>query len=157
TPVFQCKQLIKKHGIRVFSSNYTLYSDMSERVMSTLAEFTPELEIYSIDEAFLSLTGFDLFNLTEYARLIRATVKKYTGIPLSIGIGPTKVLSKVANKIAKRHHEHQGIFDLTDHPQIDEILHTIDVSDIWGIGCQYSALLKGNRIRTALDLKNASD
>ncbi|MFB0510119.1 MAG: Y-family DNA polymerase, partial [bacterium] len=156
-PVFQCEDLIKKHNIHVFSSNYTLYGDMSQRVMDTLSRFTPEIEVYSIDEAFLSLTGFNYLNLTEYAKHIKNTVKKWTGIPVSIGIGPTKTLAKLARKIAKRSPDYQGVFNLTDHPAIDNLLDTIKVNNIWGIGSQYAKFLNRNNIYTAFQLKNASN
>jgi DNA polymerase V len=95
------KEKLAAHGVTVFSSNYALYGDMSRRVMETLATFTPDMEIYSIDEAFLNVAGFERRGLTDYARLIRATVRRDTGIPVSIGIGPTKTLAKCANYLAK--------------------------------------------------------
>ncbi len=156
-PLFKWEPLIKKHNIQVFSSNYTLYSDMSDRVMSALSEFTPYLEVYSIDEAFLSLSHIKSSDLSGYAQKIRATVKKRTKIPTSIGIAQTKALAKIANKVAKKNPDYQGIFDPMGSPNVDEILDSVDVSDVWGIGWQYSALLKRHGIRTALDLKKASD
>lgn len=156
-PAFKYEDIIKKNNIAVYSSNYTLYSDMSERVMSTLAQFTPEIEIYSIDEAFLNLTGFINYNLTEYAKEIRATVKKWTGIPTSIGIGSTKTLAKIANKLAKKNRMCGGVFDITNHPRQDDFLQSIDVEDIWGVGRQYTKFLKRYGIQTALNLKNAPD
>jgi DNA polymerase V len=156
-PVFKCKDLIKKHKIQVYSSNYTLYADMSQRVMDTLAQFTSDVEVYSIDEAFLSLSEFMSLNLTEYARDIRSTVKRWTGIPVSIGIGSTKTLAKVANKLSKRNPQYGGVFDITSHTQMNELLEQIRVEDIWGIGRQYTKLLNQNGIYTALQLKNASD
>ena len=156
-PAFKYEDILKKNNITVYSSNYTLYSDMSERVMSTLSRFTPEIEIYSIDEAFLNLTGFINYNLTEYAKEIRATVKKWTGIPTSIGIGPTKTLAKIANKLAKKNRMCNGVFDITAHPRIDDFLQTVDVEDIWGVGRQYTKFLKRHGIHTAFDLKNAPD
>ncbi len=156
-PVFQCEYLFRKHKMEVYSSNYTLYADMSRRVMDTLAEFTPEMEIYSIDEAFLSLAGFSSSNLVQYGRLIRTTVMKWTGIPVSIGIGTTKTLAKIANKIAKRNPEYGGVLDITGHPRPDSLLDKIAVSDIWGIGRNLASLLGRNGIYTALQLKNAPD
>jgi DNA polymerase V len=157
TPAFKYRDLIKKYGIGVFSSNYALYGDMSQRVMETLAQFTPEMEVYSIDEAFLSLTGFNNLNRTEYARHIRSTIHKWTGIPVSIGIGSSKTLAKVANKIAKKNPEYDGVFDITEDPGIDNILASLDVSDIWGIGDQYAKFLNRHGICTVLQLKNADD
>jgi len=156
-PAFKCKDLIKKHRIHVYSSNYALYGDMSQRVMDTLAQFTPDLEIYSIDEAFLSLSGFTSLNLTQYGKHIKNTIKKWTGIPVSIGISPTKTLAKVANHIAKKNPQFEGVFDITEHPQIDVLLDSIEVADVWGIGYQYSQFLNQNGIYTALQLKNAPD
>ena len=157
TPFFKCRSLIDEHNVKVFSSNYTLYGDLSQRVMSTLQHFTPELEIYSIDEAFLSLEGFRRDRLTGYAQLIRKRVKQWTGMPVSIGIGPTKVLAKIANKLAKNHHRHNGILVITDHKRIDTMLDSIEVGDVWGIGRRYAAFLKKNAITSARDLKYAPD
>ncbi|MDH5186757.1 MAG: DUF4113 domain-containing protein, partial [candidate division WOR-3 bacterium] len=103
-----------------------------------------------------SLTGFNYLSLTEYAKHIKNTVKKWTGIPVSIGIGPTKTLAKLARKIAKRSPDYEGVFNLTDHPAIDNLLDTIEVNDIWGIGSQYAKFLNRNNIYTAFQLKNAS-
>ncbi len=156
-PEFQYRDVIKRHNITVYSSNYTLYSDMSERVMSTLAQFTPDMEVYSIDEAFLDLSGFSHLNLTEYGKEIRATVRKWTGIPTTIGIAPTKTLAKIANKLAKQNKMCGGVLDLTNHPRLDDFLSNVSVDDIWGVGRQYAKLLKRNRINTVLDLKKAPD
>src|SRR3972149_5344414 len=156
-PAFQYEGLFKTHKVETYSSNYTLYDDMSRRVMATLAQFTPEIEFYSIDEAFLNLSGFSHLNLTEYAKEIKARVMKWTGIPISIGIGPTKTLAKLANKLAKKNPMCGGVMDITNHPRVDDFLQSVDVEDIWGIGRQYSRLLKRSGINTALDLKNASD
>ena len=157
TPFFKCNDLIRRHRVKVFSSNYTLYGDMSRRVMNTLENFTPELEVYSIDEAFLSLDGFNHKNITEYARLIRASVKKWTGIPVSIGIGPTKVLSKIANKIAKDDRELNGVFNICELPVMDDVLQSIDVGDVWGIGRQYARFLNKHGIFNAKQLASAPD
>jgi len=156
-PAFQCKDLIKKYDIKVYSSNYALYGDMSQRVMDTLARFTPELEIYSIDEAFLSLGGFISLNLTQYGKQIKTTVKKWTGIPVSIGLGPTKTLAKIANHIAKKDPQFEGVFDITHHPQSDELLDSIEVAEVWGIGYRYAQLLNQKGIYTTLQLKNAPE
>jgi DNA polymerase V len=141
--------------VAVYSSNYTLYGDMSRRVMSVLAEFTPELEIYSIDEAFLNLEGFEGWGFTDYARAIRRNIKQETGIPVSIGIGCTKTLAKIANRIAKKSPGTGGVFNLIDTPDIDAVLALIEVGDIWGVGGQWSAWLQGQGIKTALELKRA--
>ena len=101
-PAFKYKQQFKQQGVKVFSSNYPLYGDMSNRVMTILEKYTPNLEIYSIDEAFLQFKGFDLFNLEQEGQRMRKQVRKWTGIPVSVGIAPTKALAKIANKIAKK-------------------------------------------------------
>src|ERR1039458_9390532 len=99
---YKYKELFEKHNVHVFSANFALYGDMSARVMQTLSTFTPDMEIYSIDEAFLKFNGYDRFDLSEYGNKIVRTVTKNTGVPVSIGIAPTKALAKVANKIAKK-------------------------------------------------------
>src|SRR5438132_351123 len=121
-PEFQIRRLIRAHDVQVFSSNYVLYGDMSQRVMETLTQFTPNLEVYSIDEAFLSLSGFASRDLTEYGHTIRAKVKQWTGIPVSIGIAETKTLAKVAAHLAKRLPEAAGVFDLTSCQNRDALL-----------------------------------
>ena len=156
-PFFKSKHLIQKHQINVFSSNYALYGDMSQRVMNTLYHFTPLLEVYSIDEAFLSLNKPNSFSHREDAQLIRMTVKRSTGIPVSIGIASTKVLAKVANKYAKSEEAYQGVFDLTDYPHLDALLRSTPVDDLWGIGRNYAQLLIKQGIVNAYQLKNADD
>ncbi len=159
SPLFKNEEIIKKHKIHVFSSNYTLYGDMSHRVMSTLELFSPEVEIYSIDEAFLNLRGFEHRDLSDYAERIRKTVKQWTGIPVSIGIAATKTLAKIANRYAKKNKDRNGVLNLFDIPQpeIDYYLEQTDVSDIWGVGRQYTKLLYERGIYNALQLKNADD
>lgn len=154
-PFFQLKDTIKKHRIAVRSSNYTLYGDLSYRVMRTLEQFGPEVENYSIDESFLHLDGLQV-DLVEYARQIRATVLRDVGIPVSIGIAPTKTLAKVANKLAKRDPTSGGVIALPDHATQTEALRTFAVGDIWGIGHRYAKMLKKHEIHTALDLRGVS-
>jgi len=156
-PFFQVQNVIEKHGVLVFSSNYTLYGDMSQRVMATLSRFAPKLEIYSIDEAFLDMSTFAHLDLTEYARQIRETVKKWTGIPVSIGIGHTKTLAKIANRLAKHSQKTQGVLNLTDSPWLDRALEQTDVANIWGVGSAYAQKLKNKGITNALQLRNADD
>lgn len=154
--VFKVRDLIKKHNIQVFSSNYILYADLSQRVMETLAQFAPEMEIYSIDEAFLDLTGFE--NLTDYCQQIKRTVEQWTGIPVSIGIGPTKTLAKAANELAKKNPEFKGVLELgNDFRAVDNLLNRLDVGDVWGIGWQYCRYLKNLGINTAFDFKQAPE
>jgi DNA polymerase V len=137
TPFFQMRKLIERHQVRVYSSNYTLYGDMSRRVHDILAALAPAAEQYSIDESFLRLDGID--DLAGHARHIRRTVRQWTGIPVSIGIGPTKVLAKVANHIAKRQPQHGGVFVLP--ASYDVHLAAFPVADLWGIGPRYAAML----------------
>ena len=157
SPAFKWDQLVREHNIQVFSSNYTLYADMSRRVMDTLKNFTPDMEIYSIDEAFLSLSGLNLRDLKSYGQKIRKTVYKWTGLPVSIGIAETKVLAKAANEIAKKHGEYSGVVDLTNcsGKEVDSYIEKLDVSDVWGVGRQYTKLLKSYNINTAKELKYA--
>lgn len=153
---FQIKDLIKKHNVKVFSSNYTLYGDMSNRVMSLLDEFSPDVEIYSIDEAFLNLTGFQHKDLFQYSLEINDTVLRQTGLPTCIGLAPTKVLAKAANHLAKKEKvKTQGVFDLRD-PQIrDSILKNFPVEYIWGVGRKSAKKLYLQKIKTAYDLQQA--
>jgi DNA polymerase V len=148
---------MRKHKVQLFSSNYALYGDMSARVMKTLSMFTPELEIYSIDEAFLSLKGFEHLDLIEYGLEIKQTVQKWIGIPVSVGIGPTKTLAKIANHIAKKYKKFGGVFDITDHPNFDKVLKSVSVGKVWGVGPQYSKMLKKNGIENALQLSKAPE
>jgi len=156
-PAFKFQPLIRKHDVKVFSSNYALYGDMSQRVMETLQQFSPEVEVYSIDEAFLSLLGFESRNLTDYGRLIRTTVKQWTGLPVSVGIAETKTLAKVANHHAKRSSDVAGVFDLTAWPDRDGLLAKVPVEDVWGIGPNHSRRLKQYGVKTALALRQADD
>jgi DNA polymerase V len=152
--VFEIENLIKKHNVQLLSSNYTLYADMSNRIMETLSMFTPDMEVYSIDEAFLNLAGFKN-SLTEYGQKIRQTVKQWTGIPLSIGMARTKTLAKIANYIAKRSEKANGVLDLTDSPYIERALSQVPVEKVWGVGWRTSAKLQKMGINTALDLSRA--
>lgn len=153
-PFFKARDLIEKHGVAVFSSNYALYADMSGRVMQTLCEFTPAMEIYSIDEAFLDMTGVPDADTEACARRIRATVRRWTGIPVSIGIGPTKTLAKAANRIAKKSDRADGVLDLTDSPWLDHALERLDVEDVWGIGPRMARRLRKAGVMTARQLRD---
>ena len=150
-PYFKVAKIVKKNDVRVFSSNYSLYGDISRRVMKTLKQFAPQIEIYSIDEAFLNLTSIKNKDLIEYGQKIRKTILKWTGIPTSIGMAPTKTLSKVANHIAKK--EKSGVINLIDSKEIDEILSKIKINEVWGIGRQRTKFYIKNGINTAYDLK----
>ena len=137
-PFFKAKPLIEKHDVTWFSSNYTLYGDVSRRMFDTIDQFVPALEHYSIDEAFVH---FDGLREEEDAHAIRQTVRKWIGIPVSIGIGPTKVLAKVASHIAKKNPEHGGVVDLS-RADADRYLKDFDVANLWGIGPRYAKFLK---------------
>lgn len=156
-PEFQIRPLLRAHQVQVFSSNYTLYGDMSQRVMETLEQFCPDLEIYSIDEAFLSLSGFASRNLTDYGQTIRTTVKRWTGIPVSVGIAETKTLAKLANRVAKRTPDTGGVFDLRACPDRLALLGRIPVEEVWGIGPNHARMLMGHGITTVLQLTQAND
>ncbi|MGL4992992.1 MAG: Y-family DNA polymerase [Bacteroidales bacterium] len=150
-PAFKLKALIDKHDVAVFSSNYTLYGDMSRRVMNILLGFTPTAEVYSVDEAFLSLDGFDLYDLSEYSQHIRSTVRQWTGIPVCVGVAPTKTLAKLANRIAKKRMEMEGVYILDSESKVRDCLDVTLVEDVWGIGRRYSSMLHSYGVRTALD------
>lgn len=154
-PEFQIRPLLRAHHVHVFSSNYALYGDMSQRVMETVEQFCPDLELYSIDEAFLSLSGFTSRNRTDYGRTIRRTAQRWTGIPVSIGIAETKTLAKIANRIAKRNPDTGGVFDLTACPDRDLLLSRIPVEEVWGIGSNHAKTLTHQGITTALHLRHA--
>ena len=156
SPYFKSKQFLKAHGVKVFSSNYALYGDLSNRVMTVLKQHEPEVEIYSIDEAFLHLTKISHGSLAEYGRELRHTVWRHTGIPVSIGIGPTKTLAKIAATLAKKDASHPGVCDISES-SVDNILATCDVGDVWGIGRRQTEFLHNRGIRTALQLKNCDD
>ncbi len=151
-PIFQYTDFVKKYNVICLSSNFVLYGDMSNRVMKTLATFSPDMQVYSIDEAFLYLTKEQGY---EYAKTMRETVLKWTGIPVSIGLGTTKTLAKIANEHAKK--LDAGVFVLNTDEDVNNLLRDQPVTEIWGIGRRYGAFLNKNGILTALDLKNASD
>ena len=160
-PAFQFAPLFKKHNVQLFSSNFSLYGDMSSRVMHTLAQEATDIEVYSVDEAFLHIGDFGNEQNSDYfkaqgLKLVRK-VKQHTGIPISIGIAPTKTLAKIANKIAKKNPIHGNCFDITDRTDIDEILENVPVDDIWGVGRRYAKMLTTNGIATARALKYADD
>ena len=151
-PYFKVKKIVEKNDVKVFSSNYSLYGDISRRVMKTLKQFSPKIEIYSIDEAFLDLSFIKDNNLFDHGNKIRKTILKWTGIPTSIGIAATKTLSKAANHVAKK--EKSGIINLINSKRIDEILAKIKINDVWGVGRQLTKFYIKNGINTAYQLKN---
>ena len=155
---FKFKKMFAENNIYVFSSNYALYGDMSNRVMSILSNYTPEIEIYSIDEAFLKLDGFDLFNIEKYGKEINYSVTKNTGIPISIGIAPTKALAKVANRIAKKFPKETGSVHVIDSEEKRiKALKWIAIGDVWGIGGKHAKRLIEKKIRKAYDFTNLPD
>lgn len=157
-PFFQIKDLCRRHGVIAFSSNYTLYGDMSRRVMGVLAEFVPELEIYSIDEAFLNFSGMEHMDLAAYCTKIKNEVFRQTGIPVCIGLGPTKVLAKVANRHAKKDKiKSNGVFDLTNINVREQVLKTFPIEDLWGVGRQSAKKLHEKRIFTAAQLRDSNE
>ena len=153
-PFFKVKDLVSKHKVFVFSSNYALYGDLSRRVMKILKTFSPNVEIYSIDEAFLDLSFVEENKTEELAKEIRNRILKWTGIPTSVGISNTKTLSKVANHIAKKNNT--GVMYL-DPKYSDEYLKKFEIQDIWGVGRQLTKFFIKNNILTAFDLKNVSN
>ena len=154
-PYFKQKALIKKHNVAVFSSNYQLYGDMSQRVMDSLRRFAPDMEVYSIDEAFLRLDYLQPRDLNEYCKTMRSKILQWTGIPVSIGLGPTKVLAKVANRVAKKQTA-DGVFDIRGRNTQDEILQKLDVDQLWGVAGRWAKRLAGIGIYKASDLRDAS-
>ena len=152
-PYFKVKDLVKRNKVAVYSSNYALYGDISRRVMKVLKTFSPKVEIYSIDEAFIDLSFIDEKGAEDYGREIRSRVLKWTGIPTSVGIASTKTLSKVANHIAKK--EKAGVIYLNTN--IDEKLKKFPIEDVWGVGKQLSKFYHKNNISNAYDLKNVSN
>ncbi len=155
TPLFKVKDEIKKYRIAVFSSNYTLYGDLSKRVMDTLKTFTPNVEVYSIDESFLDLAGFEHHNLQQYGEVMRKTVMQWTGIPVSIGIGSTKTLAKTANHLSKKSPTHNGVLNLNAVHDLTAVLESVAIQDVWGIGRRWSDRLHQMGIHTARQLRDA--
>lgn len=151
-PAFKYEAFFKANRIRVFSSNYPLYGDMSSRVMNILAQFTPDIEVYSIDEAFLKFEGFEHYDLNTYGLQIRQRVLKWTGIPTSVGIAPTKALSKVANKVARKFPKQtNGVYVIDSEEKRLKALKWLKIEDVWGIGYAHQKRLKAKQCKTALD------
>jgi DNA polymerase V len=156
-PVHKWVKKLDVHHVKIFSSNYALYGDMSQRIMNILSGFTPEIEIYSIDEAFLNLSGIP-GDLNEYALQIRKRVKKWVGIPVSIGIAPTKTLAKLANRISKKFPEKlNGVHTIDTEEKRIKALKWAQAGDLWGIGSQYKKKLEAYGIKTAWDITQCSE
>ena len=156
-PWFKLKDLAKQHNILAYSSNYALYADMSNRVMSILKHYSPDQEVYSIDESFLDLTAFRSKDLVEYGQQMRQQIKRWTGLPVCVGIGSTKTLSKLANHCAKKRTEFNGVcnFNSMAPETVDKIFSEIDVGEVWGVGRKLAPRLNALGINTVLDLKRA--
>lgn len=154
-PWFQLKALAKKHNVVAFSSNYALYADMSNRLMTILGDYSPVQEVYSIDECFLDLTGFTDIRARAYS--MRAQVSKWTGLTVCVGIGPSKTLAKLANNVAKKHPRSKGVFTFNDLTAAQEsnVLGHLEVGDVWGIGRKLSAKLHAMGIETVLQLRTS--
>lgn len=156
-PWFKLKDLAQQHGIIAYSSNYALYADMSNRVMSILRQFSPDQEVYSIDECFLDLTGFQRRDLVAYGQAIRQRILQWTGLPVCVGIASTKTLAKLANHCAKKRPIFNSVcnFNQMDQPQLDQLFAEIDVGEIWGVGGKIAPKLHQMGFKSVLDLKRA--
>lgn len=154
-PAFKIRQLLEKHHGVMFSSNYTLYGSLSSRVMRILSRYTPNMEVYSIDEAFLDLSGMK--DLPGIAARMRKNIFDEVGLPVSVGVAPTKTLAKMANRFAKKHHRKAGVWVLDSAEKTLEVMGLTAVEDIWGIGEQYAAKLRRHGFNTALELSRAPD
>ena len=160
TPWFKMKDLAKKHGILAFSSNYTLYGDMSNRVVSILRDFSPDMEVYSIDESFLRVESVaHLYGgLSSMGQQIRERIRQWTGLPVCVGFGPSKTLAKLANHMAKKNPEFDGVCDLHAMSRLErrQWMSRIEVGEVWGVGRRINARLATMGIQSVLDLRNAS-
>lgn len=157
TPFFKYRKLLEQNGVEVFSSNYELYGDMSARVMAVLNRFSPDVEIYSIDEAFVGLDGFQGWDIDAHARELRATVRQWTGIPVSVGIARTKTLAKIAAERAKKNPALGGVVVLPDQVSADAALKATPVGDVWGVGRRWAKRFPSLGVYTALDFAEQSE
>jgi len=156
-PAFEFEKMFEKNSVHVFSSNYALYGDMSSRVMNILSTFSPDIEIYSIDEAFVSFDGCDYFSLQNIGIDMRYKVHKYTGIPVCVGFAPTKALAKVANRIAKKFPELGGVYVIDTVAKLQKAIKWLKIEDVWGVGRQHAKRLQAQGIKTALDFTLMND
>ncbi len=156
-PLFQIQDLVKRGDVKILSTNYTLYGDMSRRVMSTLSEHIPSIEIYSVDEAFLDLGGFQREDIKGYGERLSRTVRRNTGIPVSIGVAPTKTLAKVASKLCKQYPKLNGCCVMEREEDIKKVLSTLPVEDVWGVGRRSTSMLKSQGIYTAQDFRSSQE
>lgn len=156
-PAFEYRNVFKEKGVQVYSSNYALYGDMSNRVAIILKKYTPDIEVYSIDESFLKLQGFENYNLTDYCLQIRKDVLQNTLIPTCVGVAPTKALAKVANRIAKKFPELKGVYCIDTEEKRIKALKWLDIEDVWGIGRQFSKKLKSKGVDKAYQFTQLPD
>lgn len=154
-PIFQKRDWVKKHNVITLSSNFALYGDMSNRVMALLKQFSPDYEVYSIDEMFLNFSGFKESSLKDYGKSIRQTILQGVGIPVSVGMGATKTLCKAANFFSKKREGLGGVCFLNDFETIEFSLKMLPIEEVWGVGRKWSLLLKERGIQTAYDLMKA--
>lgn len=155
---YQVKEMLEQHDVAVFSSNYNLYGDMSRRVMSLLSQYTPKIDVYSIDEAFLDLSGMGTADeLTDYCKKMVRFIRKGTGIPISLGIAPTKTLAKMASKFAKKYVGYEGVCLIDTEEKREKALKLFKIEDIWGIGHRSIDKLHYHGIHTAWDLIQKSE
>ena len=157
-PWFKVQNLARHHKIIVFSSNYTLYADMSNRVMKIISEFAPNQEVYSIDECFLDLTGFKHLGITDYGQRIRSTINRLVGLPVCVGVGASKTLAKLANHLAKKYFVFDGVCNLNEITQgtLDLLFSKIEVGEVWGVGERIEKKLAKLGVNTVFDLKQSS-
>lgn len=157
-PAFEFKKLFEENNVFIYSSNYALYGDMSSRVMNILSTYSPDIEVYSIDEAFLKFNGFDFYNFDEYGIDIQKTVTKNTGIPISVGFAPTKALAKVANKIAKKFPERtKSVYVIDNEEKRIKALKWTKIEDVWGIGRKHTKRLQAKNIFNAYQFTELPD
>ncbi|MCA9386956.1 Y-family DNA polymerase [Candidatus Dojkabacteria bacterium] len=156
-PFHKWKDLIEQHNVKVFSANFHLYGDLSNRVMNILGDFAPDVQVYSIDEAFLDITNLKIDDYKEFASKIKKTIMKWTGVPVSVGIAPTKTLAKIATEEAKQFEENKGTYVFNNETEIDNVLKQLLVYEIWGIGYNLTKFMNSNGIYTAYDLKQADE
>lgn len=157
-PAFQFKEVFQKNKVEIFSTNFALYGDMSWRVMTILSNYTPEMEVYSIDEIFLKFNGFENYNLKEYGLKMKADVLKKTLIPVSVGFGPNKTLAKVANRIAKKFsQELDGVYSIDSDEKKIKALKWLKIGDVWGVGRQHRTRLENIGVKTAFDFTQLPD
>lgn len=155
-PVFKHRDLFRKHNIQQFSGSFELYGDISKRITTLLTTITPRIEIYSVDESFLDISELALTDYTTWAKAVKASVYKNIGVPVSIGIAPTKTLAKLASEVAKTHSEYEGVFSFInlDPAKRDDVLHHMPVNDVWGIGWRLAPKVRSEGVATALNLAN---